>query len=430
MNEDFLQYVWKFQLFTTLFLESTDGQSLSVIFPGVHNKRSGPDFLNARLKLGDTLWAGHVEVHVRSSDWNKHGHQHDAHYHHIILHVVLENDQDIHLPDGTCLPVVELKKYIRTDQFATYQLWMKNNLWIPCASTAALVDQETWQWWKERLLIERMEVKYREIKKMMQHSKGDWSDTAYWRLLKVMGRKHHEHAMEMLAELLPYAVVRRYAGERFQVEALLFGVAGLLPVSVSDEYTNRLKKEFEYLAHKHQLHSMQPEAWHFGGSRPHGFPTMKLAQCAAILCATGDVFSSMLAVHENDCISFFRQPLSSYWCSHYRFTAAQSGEVAVPSVKHVGLDAAESLVINLAVPMLFAYGKAKADEQWIDKALRLLDLCHRETNAVVSNWRKEGLAVQSSRDTQPLLHLYRHYCTAKRCLSCGIGMKLLKESNT
>jgi hypothetical protein len=430
MKEDFLQYVWKFQLFNSPTVTCTDGQELSVLFPGIHNRRSGPDFMNARLRIGKTLWAGHVEVHIRASDWHRHGHQHDAHYHHIILHVVLENDQDIKLPDGTTLPVLELKKYIRVDQFATYQLWMRSNQWIPCASSAALVDAETWQWWKERLLIERMEIKYLEIKKMFDTTAGDWSDVAYLRLLKVMGRKHHDTGMELLGEMLPYAVARRYTTELFQAEALLFGVAGLLPENDTDEYAQKLKDEFSFLAHKHRLHAMKPEVWHFGGTRPHGFPTMKLAQCAAILCSTQDVFSMLLNIPEDELVQHFRQKLSPYWSAHFRFRSAEGEEKGHTQQRQIGLDTAESLVINLAVPILFSYGKAKADEQWIDKALRLLDLCHRESNTVVNNWRKEGLCTASARDTQPLLHLHRYYCNVKRCLSCGIGIKLLKEENT
>jgi len=432
MTEDFLQYIWKYRLFNTPELLTTSGEALSVFHPGQHNMGGGPDFLNAKLRIGKETWVGNVEVHIRSSDWHRHKHTQDEHYKNVILHVVFENDIAIELGQPGDLPVLVLADYIIAHQFETWQRWMKAQTWIPCQPQIHLMDELTWMGWKERLTIERLEEKSKDVLAELERCRGDWNETFYRRLARNFGFKANAEAMEMLAAAIPQSVLGRHKSDPFQVGALLFGTAGFLEDDFRDDYPQELKKEFEFLSKKFSLTPMSSAAWNFGRLRPANFPSIRIAQFAALVCKSEHLFSKILETENlHDIFSMFDVEAHEYWKSHFRFPLADEPPPTtipgkIPDERRLGWGSIENIIINTASTVLFTYGRQR-DDAMVDRALKLLEMCHPESNRIIDNWKTLGVKISTAADSQATLQLYNRYCIEKRCLSCQVGLKLLKN---
>ena len=103
-----MHYVWKHKLFPLRELETSDGQTVEVIDPGLHNHNAGPDFFNAKVRIGRTLWVGNVEIHDKSSDWYLHGHDKDQRYDNVILHVAGVLDAEVMNTNGEFVRQMQL----------------------------------------------------------------------------------------------------------------------------------------------------------------------------------------------------------------------------------------------------------------------------------------------------------------------------------
>jgi len=430
MTEDFLHYIWKFRLFNSTELKTAGGQSLVIFQPGQHNFNGGPDFLNSRIKIGEETWSGHVEIHMRGSDWHRHGHTDDGHYKNVILHVVFNNDKEIFLTTPGDLPVMDMSNYMITDQWTHYEKWLQSKTWIPCQSQVPTVDQLTWTSWKDRLIIERLEQKSTAFNEQLKKTNGDWHETFYRRLARNFGFKVNADAMEMLAESLPQQILARHRSDPLQVEALLFGQAGFLDFDLHDEYPSDLKKEYSFLQKKYLLRPMNPAAWNFARMRPANFPTIRLAQFAALVCQAEHLFSQILETEDmRDILRLFEVEAHLYWSSHFRFdvpSIMETEDFGKKGTKKMGRSSIENILVNTVVTALFHYGRVRSDEKYIDKALKLLEICAPEDNRIVQNWSKLGIRAESALDAQSLLQLYNLYCSEKRCLQCQVGLKLLK----
>lgn len=418
MNERFLYYLWENRLLKGA-LFTTKGQAVAMVNPGIRNTDSGPDFLEAKIYIGGQLWAGHVEIHVKTSDWNRHGHQHDRAYRNVILHVVYEDDRPVN-----DIPVVPLKGHFDPSLHDRYEQFMASQHWIACERQLGQIRPFTMNTWLERMAIERLEEKIKTVEKMLNTTHFDWEDTFYRLLLRYFGMKVNNEAFETLASLLPFKTLMKHADQLVQLEAMLLGCAGFLELESDEAYPQLLQREFAAMRAKFNLLSMPTERWKFLRMRPVNFPTVRLAQLAQMIHLHGCLFSK---VKEAETVAeikaLFNVQASDYWDTHFRFSV-----VGPPKPKHLGEGTADILLINAVVPLLFCYGRFHKSQCYCDKAMRFLEDIAAEDNTVIRHFNSIGWTANHAMQSQALLHLYHHYCKRKRCLECCLGNILLRSN--
>jgi len=420
MREEFLYYIWENRL-TDKDLNTSEGEWVEVVATGYRNSDSGPDFLEARIQIGDKLWAGHVEIHVKSSDWNRHGHQNDKAYKNVILHVVYENDTKVN-----DIPTLELKGHFDESLFSQYQKLISSKNWIPCEKSIATVPVFTRLSWLDRMAVERLENKSETVTKILEANQFDWEDALYKLLMRYFGLKVNNEAFEYLSNILPFKTLLKHADNLLQLEAMLFGCAGLLEDDFAEDYPLLLQREFIVMKAKFSLLTMPTERWRFMRMRPSNFPTIRLAQMARLIHQNGCLFSKIKAAKETaEVKALFDVAASEYWETHYRF-----GAIAEAKPKHLGDATADVLMINAVIPLLFCYGKLHKDESTCETAMRFLEDTEAEDNAVIRHFASCGIKADNAMQTQALLHLYNMYCKRKRCLECRIGIVLLQKTKS
>ncbi len=417
--ETFLHYVWRLKKFDLHGLKTTEGDSLYILDGGHYNHNAGPDFLNARININNTLWIGHVEIHVLASDWLKHGHQYDN----VILHVVLEEDEWIYNSSGCRLPCLELKKRIPHNLLGLYQKLLHNEYWIPCQYYFPRIPAITKELWLERLMIDRLEDKLAGQRQRLKDNKYDWEETFYHFLSKGLGMKVNSEAMEELSWRTPLSVVRKHKHSLFQLEALFFGQSGLLQSDLTEPYPMQLLQEYQFLARKFQLQPMTGAQWNFLRLRPANFPTIRIAQLATLLYQTDNLFQKTLsAASLEELYQMLELTLSNYWFDHYRFD-----KVSIGKNKRLGQSTKRSLVINTICPFLFLYADERKNEKVKQKALSWLEQLPPEHNTIIRDWEKLGVQPESAFKTQALIQLKTKYCSARRCTECSIGHSILSK---
>ncbi|MCB0685550.1 MAG: DUF2851 family protein [Saprospiraceae bacterium] len=422
ISEELLYYVWRLKNFNHRKLTTTTGKVIQIMDTGIRNHDSGPDFLHAKIKIGDRIWAGHVEMHVVSSDWTKHQHQHDPAFQNVILHVVYEEDVKINLPNGEELACLPLKQRIDDAIVMNYRLLMENALWIPCAKNERKISPPALQAWYERTLVERLGAKTLKLHQVLQDTEYDWEEAFYRLLGRNFGFSVNADAFEALLIALPRKILVKHKNRLFQLEALLFGQAGFLEEDFVDEYPRELQTEYRFLQKKYALNPIPKHYWKFMRMRPANFPTIRIAQFAILFFKTVHLFSKMLAAQSiKEVYIMFQSDVSAYWKTHYTFD--QESE---KKPKKLGKSSIDLLVINTVVPFLFHYGQVQMRENLQDKSLRFLDELQPENNQVIKNFKALNFKVSSAFDTQALLQLKKDYCDAKRCLECAIGNSILK----
>ena len=416
MREEFLYYLWENRLIDKA-LQSTEGEAIDIVATGYRNTDSGPDFLEAKIQIGDKLWAGHVEIHVKSSDWNRHGHQTDKAYKNVILHVVYENDTHVNN-----IPTLELKGHFDESLFAQYQKLISSKTWIPCEKSIAKVSLFTRLSWLDRMAVERLEGKSETVTKILEANQFDWEDALYKLLRRYFGLKVNNEAFEYLANILPFKILLKHADNLLQVEAMLMGCAGFLEDDFTEEYPLLLKREFSVMKAKFNLLTIPAERWKFMRMRPSNFPTIRLAQMAQLIHKNGCLFSKIReAKNGNEVKALFDVETSVYWKTHYRF-----GVKTESKPKHLGDTTADVLIINAVTPLLFCYGKLHKDESACETAIQFLEETEAEDNAIIRHYAQCGITADNAMQTQALLHLYSMYCKRKQCLECRIGNVLMK----
>ena len=436
MQEALLHHIWKFRLFDMNQLSTVDGETLEIIHPGKHNSDSGPDFFDSRIKIGGTLWAGNVELHIKTKDWQKHNHQNDGAYDNVILHVVYDNDAG--LKSNSQIPILELKSHISQSILKTYDTLMLNQNKIPCSASISGVDDFTFSNWLDRLLIERLEHKTKSIQAMLEQNKNNWEETFYVHLARNFGFKINALPFEMLARSLPLQHLAKHKSELFQIEALLFGQAGLLQSEFTDEYPQRLRKEYDFLKSKFGLQPMDTHLWKFMRLRPVNFPTIRIAQFARLVVNSSHLFSKLLEIkNAKQAFELFDVEAGEYWNTHFMFDKvsekAENGEALLPflnsgidSKKHLGKTSIENILINTVIPFLFYYGKQKAISKIQNRALELLENISAEKNNIIDKWTALSVKCENAYQSQALIQLYNFYCSEKKCLFCAVGNKILR----
>jgi len=422
MSEEFLHYLWKYSLFDKDLILSS-GEIVEILNAGLHNFDAGPDFFNAKIKIENTIWAGNVEIHINSSDWKKHNHHIDKSYDNIILHVVFNNDSEIKRANGEIIPTVEISGKFNIKLLEKYQGFMNNKLWIPCQNQIQDANKFVVSKWFERLLIERLEKKTDNIYKTLELYNNNWKQTFYQHLARNFGFNLNAEPFELLSKSLPENYLGKHKDKIFQIEALLFGQAGLLDKNFSDDYPSNLKKEYLFLKHKFSLEPIDKHLWRFMRLRPGNFPTLRIAQFANLYSKSDDLFSIVLETgNYKDIFKIFDATTSPYWESHYVFD-----KLSVKKKKILGENAANLLIINTVVPFLFAYGNYKNIQSFKDRALEFLEQIPGEKNSIINRYEKLGMTSNKAYHTQALLELKKNYCNLKKCLQCSIGNELLKN---
>ncbi len=424
VQEDLLYYVWKLKRFDHSDLTTTSEETIQVLDPGKHNFDSGPDFTFARVKIGDRLWVGNVEMHVRSSDWLRHGHQHDDAYANVILHVVLDDDEKIELPNGEPLACLALGERIDPGLITSYQDLMEAESWIPCEKNERPISDIALKSWYQRILVERILNRATTLERILEDTRHDWEEAFYRLMFRSFGFKVNADAFEALATCTPRKILIRHRDRIHRLEALLYGQAGFLDGTFEDRYPNDLKQDYTFLRTKYQLTPLQPQQWKFMRMRPVNFPTVRIAQLAVLLYKTTHLFSRVLAARSiTEIRNMFESQVSWYWRDHYRFD-----QESAKRNKKLGKSSIDLIIINTIVPVLYLYGRVHQKWTFTERALDFLEALPGEKNSIIARFKDLGFNTETAFDTQALLELKKHYCDRKRCLECSIGHSIFKES--
>jgi Protein of unknown function (DUF2851) len=416
LTERLLHFIWQLGYFNKTALETTVGEVVQIVFPGTYNSNQGPDFSDAKIIIGGTTWAGTVELHIKSSDWNKHKHTGDKNYNNVMLHVVWENDVS-----ENSIPVLELNSRVSSLLLQRYEEWMNNPAFIPCGNLIHTVKEITWNGWKERLLIERLLRKSAEVEAFQLQNNHHWEETFWGMLARNFGIKVNADAFEAIAKSVSVNILAKHKNQIHQIEALLFGQAGLLNEKFQEDYPLLLQKEFAFLKHKHNLSNINRPV-QFLRMRPGNFPTVRLAQLAMLITQSAHLFSKIKeASSVKELKTYFGVTANDYWHYHYKLDSP-----AACKPKQLGSDMIDNIIINTVVPVLFAYGNYHKEQSYKDQALRLLEQITAETNSITKGFSKLAIQSKYAFDSQALTELKNNYCNKKRCLDCSVGNALLK----
>lgn len=421
-SEYLLHYVWHTLNFNHSNLITCCGKRVHILFQGRWNRDQGPDFLNATLEIDGIQWHGQVEMHLHSKDWYKHFHQADTHYNATILHVVLESDgTPVIRQDGTEIPELVLADRIPEALLTTYDMLQLSQETIACQSLIGQVKRLHIYSWIERLAIERIQQKSETIRKRLASQVQDWEQVLWEEIAAMIGGPVNQEAFRFIAQQVPIAVVKKYHGSSRQLEALLFGGAGLLATTrKKDDYYCYLYDEWKYLSEKHRLHGLLPANLKFLRMRPASFPTIRISQLASLVHA----FPRITDLLEADSFPKFlksRVQASPYWESHYRFF-----EQTPTRKKSLGKSQKEILLINTLIPTAYLYAEAHGRENLSELVEEQLSSLPAEKNRIITLFDQLDIPASNALHTQGIIQLKRYYCDPKKCLTCNIGHQVLK----
>jgi Protein of unknown function (DUF2851) len=421
MTEEFLSFLWKYRLYNADNMV-IDGNKVQILNPGELNHDSGPDFFNAKLKIGDTIWAGNIEIHQRSSDWNRHGHDKNAAFDNVVIHIVGLNDQVVYTSKGREVATVSLD--FDPAHLINYDILMMNKKWIPCAGNLSDIEPVILSTLLTKVEIERLELRTSQIMLDLDKTANDWDETFYRQIARSYGFHVNSQPFEALAKSIPFIIAKKYCHNYPQLEALYFGQAGFLQDDYSfDDYYNNLKKEYEFLKVKHHLQPIESHVWKFMRLRPGNFPTIRIAQFVGLIGINPSLFATVLDAGTLDSLyHILSANVSEYWQSHYTF-----GNLSRSVAKTLGKESAKILIINTIVPFYFIYGKKMGLVEYQDKALEFLENMDAEDNAIIKDWKRHGVKPKNAFDSQALLHLKNEYCDKKRCIECAIGVEIISK---
>ena len=422
MKEDFLHYLWKFQKFPKNRLRSSHGEEIRIYKPGIHNTQAGPDFLNASMKIGSQLWAGNVEIHIRSSDWYAHNHETDSNYDAVILHVVWEHDVEVYGKHGLAVPTLTLKNLTSSDMLDGYSRLMSGmHRWIPCEDRIGEVDTLQMESWLMRLYIERLERKAVDIQTELRASNNHWEATLFKLLARSFGSGINGESFTSMATSFDFTIVQKL-NEPFDLEALFMGQSGMLESEIEDGYYRSLQERYSYLKRKYTLRNESVEAPSFFRLRPTNFPTIRLSQLAQLYARSDGLFSKLM--HAGDIDELFALlyvKAGPYWSGHYNF-----GVSSWNSMRSLSGPFKELVIINAILPLRFCYaGYLGRDDS--DSIISIISSIPSEKNSIVNKFRAVCEAPGNAMVSQAFIQLKKEYCEHRKCLQCAVGNHLLKQ---
>ena len=429
--EQLLHYTWKHKLFPLKDLTTNDGQFVEIIDPGLHNRNAGPDFFNAKVRIGTTMWVGNVEIHDKSSDWYLHGHDKDSRYDNVVLHVAAELDTEVMKSNGEYVPQLQLSVPEEVKQH--YDELQRTDEYPPCYKVIPDLSSLIIHSWMAALQTERLEQKTEAIRKRAERCNGSWEDAYFVTLARNYGFGINGDVFEQWAYNIPLNAVAHHRDDLFQIEAIFMGQAGLLELEAIPEYYQRealndgyfakLRNEYQYLAHKFSMKPIDFKLWRFLRLRPQNFPHIRISQLANLYYQQKAGLSQLMECETLDELKqVLKSQVTPYWETHYAF-----GSTSTKSEKHLSYGSINLLMINTAIPMLFAYGRHTTKEVLCDRAFDFLEQLKAENNHIIRMWQQVGLPVKSAGDSQALIQLKKEYCDKKDCLRCRFGYEYLRR---
>ncbi|TXE15752.1 DUF2851 family protein [Psychroserpens burtonensis] len=423
MKEDFLHYLWLHKKLDILHLKTTHHECLEIVSVGQHNHNSGPDFFNGQIRIGEQLWAGNIEIHIKSSDWFVHGHEQDPAYDNVILHVVYEHDTDIFRHDNSAIPTLELKKFIDSSLLDNYyKLFSSKKKWINCEQDFPNVDEFTLKNWQERLYFERLERKSKTIEGLLKVSKNDWEAVLFKLLAKNFGLKVNGASFASIANSIEFSTVRKSSSKLEQLEALVFGQAGLLEKDSNTSYYETLQEEYKFLKQKFQLNTQGVVDVRFFRLRPPNFPTIRLSQLANLYHKEQQLFSRVISAENlSEIYMLFEVSTSPFWKTHYTFDKESK-----QSNKKVTKAFVDLLLINTILPIKFCYAKQNGEAN-DETLLEIVNAIATEKNSIIDGFSQLKHKPKSALESQAFIQLKTEYCDKNKCLQCAIGNTLLTK---
>ena len=423
MQEEFLHYVWKYKAFRSSLIETVHGETIEIASLGTQNLHSGPDFFNAQIRIADQLWAGNVEIHVKSSDWYLHNHEKDKAYDNVVLHVVWHYDAEIFRKDNTEIPTLELQHYVDKALLTNYKRLIQSKSWINCEKEFRKVDSFLLNNWLERLYIERLERKSNAISEILLTSKNDWEAVLFKMLLRSFGLNINGDAFMSLAASIDYSMIRKLQHDVSGIEALLFGQSDLLNEDIQDAYFLELKNHYQFIKQKYKLDNQGVLPIKFFRLRPSNFPTVRLSQFSNLYTLEHQLFSKVISLKsKEDYYELFRKGVSEFWMSHYTFRKSSKKTKKILTKPFIDL-----IIINTIIPIKFSY--AKASGQLMEEDLfHLIKQIRPESNNIVAKFFDLMDLEKTVLTSQSYLELKRHYCDKNLCLQCAIGNNLITKN--
>lgn len=401
--EKLLHFAWKHKILPLRPLLTTEGESVEVIDPGQANRNQGADFFNAKVKIGQTVWAGYVEIHVKASDWFRHGHHEDARYNNVVLHVVQTADAQAVTQDGKALPTLQID--FPAHMLTRYQELCQTDDYPRCHRVVASIPSLKVHSWMEQLLAERLDGKSARILKRVKESRGDWEQAAFATLARNFGFGINGELLEEWAAHVPLAAAAKHRNNLLQVQALFLGTAGLIghlgPHDGCD--AQKAEAEYAYLAHKFSLPAPPPFLWRYLRTRPYNFPHVRILQLAAVFHHGGAQLHALLEASDTALLQ----------------RCLQGAPLSVSAIRLIA--------INTVAPLLYAYGQAQGNDTLVSRAMDLLESLPAENNYIIRQWSACGLEAGTAAHSQALIQLKREYCDRYDCLRCHFGYEYLKQ---
>lgn len=419
------QYLWQQRMLGKRF-STVRGESVDILYAGRHNRDAGPDFLNARVRIGDQEWAGNVEIHVKASDWHRHGHDSDPAYSNVILHVVAVDDARITRADGSEIP--QILATFPESFFRMYLALSQRIMSVPCQPYLGSIPELNRVDWLSSLAVERIQDKAHRILECVRTTGGDWNQACFISLARALGFNLNSEPFEILARSLPLNILFHHSDNIMQLEALLFGQAGMLDTSlhIFDEYYQLLGREYFFLARKYGLRPMNVSLWKYARTRPQNFPHRRIALLCRVLYNGFTFLSDVLERrrHHEALRELLDWQADGYWETHADFDIAGNASAALSPA------AVDLLMINLIAPLLYAYGSSHGDADMADDALDIWYGLPPENNTFIRQWSGAGIKAVTAAESQALLQLRKKYCDMQRCMDCRFASNLLHQCAT
>jgi len=424
MNEEFISYIWQYRLFHH-DLQSVEGKAICVLDSGEVNTNSGPDYFNARLRIDQTLWAGNIEIHLKASDWFRHGHHTDKEYNSVILHVVYEYDDSVIRTDGSVIPCLELKNKFDPEIYLRYFDFMQSRRWVSCQNLLSTVEPFVIRMFLERLLICRLERKTHSFFNLLRQCDKDLDEAVYRMLARSFGGYLNADPFERIAASLPLRILKQLKPQPAAIEMAFLGHSGIPKDSPKDSYSIKINEYYKKLCKKYDLQGLQGFLFKFMRLHPCGFPTLRLSQFAMLISKCNKPGKLIIEAGSiKELFEVFKLQASDYWNTHYSF-----GKKTRYIPKNTGIEASKTIIINAIIPMIFAYGKYTGTESYKTKAMDLYRALTPENNSIIRKWQSIGIKPLDALESQALIELNQYYCKQKRCLECRIGNYLLRNSS-
>ena len=422
-NENLLQYIWENQLFDHKNLKTTDNQRITILKIGFLNSNDGPDFCNASIKIGPIIFHGSIEIHTKESEWNRHGHHDNANYNTVILHVCYETNIRVYRKDGTLIPSLSLKNRIDHNTLDLYQNLMINKDFVPCSKLLEKIQILDKVQWMDRMVLERLESRYKNFEAIHVYFNEDWNQTYYCILLATFGMPKNKECFEAIAKNLPLKIIKKHQNNLVQIEALLLGVAGILEPESTESYFSLLKTEWYFLQKKYSIYPIN-DSIKYSKIRPMNAPHIRLAQFASLLYHSPQLLNvSQIPPKIEEIRNMFNFDLPEFWDTHYNATKKSHLKK-----KKLSNNFIHHILINAVAPFIFFYEREKMDRNG-QIALNYLSAIPAEKNSIIQKWQSKGVYAKNALYTQGLLHLYKSYCSSKKCLRCNWGKKILAKNH-